>query len=187
MKYFTKYLPVEGEIKEGDTALNNHGNPFTVTIAYSKEQVLALNNNPHFKKVKLFLCSRDIQLGDIVFNKYYSEYQWPAGKILNTNSEVMDAGMLSGGEPDHTTDYKYPEGEWEYHHQTYKVIGEVSPNAIWVKEGMEFENEELIVHVDEYNRFTIPVWLAHLRFVGGKDKEKPYTIQFKCFTCNTFH
>lgn len=58
-KYFTKYIPADGEIKEGDMVLDT----------LSGEIVCWWDGNnwdKYDKKVKLFLCSRDIQVGDTV-------------------------------------------------------------------------------------------------------------------------
>lgn len=105
MKYFTKYLPVEGEIKEGDYYLNN-GTPTKRTEGTEDKSYL------NQQKVKLFLCSRDIQVGDTVHYPLnnYIPVQWLGGN-------------LTGHE--------------------FKVIGEISPNAIWVKEGDEFDEDQI--------------------------------------------
>lgn len=106
-QYFAKYLPVEGEIKEGLPALFTDG---VIAIPLQCNVELAKKNGA--KVVKLFLCSRDVNLGDDVldsnFNKHY----------------VSDNYM--------TNKHQW-EGNW------FKVIGEISPNAKWVKEGDEFD------------------------------------------------
>lgn len=107
--YFAKYLPVEGEIKEGDMYWFN-GSP---------TELRKDNNDAHgmcsCKKVKLFLCSRDIQIGDKV--------RWLTGNGEWGNSVVT-------GDPSKLI-------------ETYKVIGEISPEAIWVKEGDEFDEGDI--------------------------------------------
>lgn len=113
MKYFAKYLPVEGEIKEGDMAITIRGEIFQAT----KE-----NNDPIYgdKRIKLFLCSRAIYVGDMI--------------------------TLDGVEFIH-----YDEGEvdsiwYEHIKKGFKVIGEISKDAAWVKEGDEFNEDELLLY-----------------------------------------
>lgn len=120
-EYFAKYLPVEGEIKEGDkfihTELNEKGIYTAINIDANfidsvrgegdefSDPVVPIR---YCKKVKLFLCSRD--------------------------------------NPD-------------------EIIGEVSEDAKWVKEDMEFSQED----IDIYD-------VQHL----------PTIVHFKCPHCGTF-
>lgn len=116
--YFAKYLPVEGEIKEGDWVLSSHKDPNLGPWLYhliGKEWEEYEEDCKWYpgKKAKLFLCSRDIQVGDKV--------QWCYGTMnfieeQRTFLEEVDA---------------------------FKVIGEISPKAIWVKEGDEFEEDQI--------------------------------------------
>ncbi len=55
--YFTKYLPVKGEIKDGELGLSINN------AIYTHQEHLGSN---YGKPVRLFLCSRDIQVGDEV-------------------------------------------------------------------------------------------------------------------------
>lgn len=181
-KYFVKYIPVGGEIKkvEVGTILKIHlamGTEYIVTSVEGDKYTCDLReglNNDDTKyggfgsikglkddeivgKVKLFLCSRDIQEGDRV------RVEWNDGKT--TEEIVAKFNYWIEGEP------------------VYKVIGEVSPNAIWVKEGMEFEEDQVQVHVDEYNIFTLKGWFTYHLYKN----HVPSFLQFKCFTCGTFH
>lgn len=146
MKYFTKYLPVPGEIKKGDLwkeAGSDH-------LHYGQlEATLKKANEAGHKKVKQFLCSRDIQVGDLVFVP-----------------DQEEAGNVVDGE-----DLKY----WKSKN-AYKEIGEVSPAAIWVKEGMEFDENDI-----QYWLEMSGVW-----FRFNKPKVNGL-VRFKCPTCNTFH
>lgn len=107
--YFAKYLPVEGEIKKGDIV---QWGPFRgpVYAAGGKD----------IKKLKLFLCSRNIQVGDKV--------EWiPFNTSSDVHSAIVDDGNL-------------------YHINKlnpFKILGEISPDATWVKEGDEFEEDEI--------------------------------------------
>lgn len=107
-KYFAKYLPVEEEIKKEDYALNPSNRKIVrVNAACLKNLV-----TPEWKKVKLFLCSRDVQVGD---------------KCWTTVGGCYD-----------TFQEGYDKQYW------FKVIGEISPDAIWVKEGDEFDEDEIL-------------------------------------------
>lgn len=107
-KYFAKYLPVEGEIKEGDWVINPNK---PLQRAYIQSDPIYLKE---YRKAKLFLCSRDIQVGDLVFALNEEE----AGNVVDLK------------------DLCY----WQSK-KSYKIIGEISPEATWVKEGDEFEGE----------------------------------------------
>lgn len=119
--YFAKYLPVEGEIEVGDYFVDEYKQIYKCTkkdnggtwgSGYSRSINLKLS-----KKVKLFLCSRDIQVGDEV-TSYIS------GKKIKANLFP------------HT------------HPHFVKVIGEISPDATWVKEGQEFSEEEVKINFE---------------------------------------
>ena len=119
---FVKYLPVEGEIEEGDKWFDKNHNVIEARGPETGKKILiALANANNRKKAKLFLCSRDIKVGD----KYWSE-------ITNSyhiceNEDDME--MLNS-----INDRYNKEAE-----KRYKVIGEISPKATWVKEGDEFD------------------------------------------------
>lgn len=70
---------------------------------------------PVKEKVKLFLCSRDIQVGDEITNSNY----------YNTSLKVDELPLRKA--------YK----NW------YKIIGEISSDATWVKEGDEFTEDQI--------------------------------------------
>lgn len=116
-QYFAKYLPVEGEIKEGDyyssaTGIYKHtgGKNYVILSTY--------------KKVKLFLCSRDIKVGDKVFC-----FDVHLNNPLHPPERYIDPWRIRT--------------EGDTCNACIKVIGEISPNAIWVKEGDEFEERDI--------------------------------------------
>lgn len=126
--YFTKYLPVDGDIKEGDSYQH-----FTGRI-YHDFSRQATYKNKGDKKVKLFLCSRDIQVGDTFFvdrDDYKSGPHISEG-IIDERGHIWHPNIKE--EPNYTL------GAEES--VCYKVIGEISPNATWVKEGDEFLGPE---------------------------------------------
>lgn len=147
-KYFAKYLPIEGEIKEGHLFRDEFGyiRPFTDddTIMYEHSK-----NKP--SAVKLFLCSDNIKVGE--------EYLFNVGYAAGT--KIADEEALEDIQKG--TDIGF------------KLIGEISPGAIWVKEGDEFiaegndcevfpyhehEEDESIVYVDKEGRpVDVPIFL----------------------------
>lgn len=142
-KYFAKYLPVEGGFKR--VVKNDQGIP----IDYHQE-------------VKLFLCSRDIQVGDKIWDKIGEIY------IEVNNKKALELY------------YKYNNGNW------IKVIGPISPQALWVKEGDKFDENQLAYSSKEIecgpfelSQFT----RQECSFLETEELE----ILVKCPTCKTFH
>ncbi|VDM07213.1 unnamed protein product [Wuchereria bancrofti] len=165
-------IEVAGEIKQGDIVQNEHG------IATVYEGEAEYHNKHNSRKVKLFLCSRDIQVGDKVLwekqtyalGERYEEY---VGKIYELKEPIgLGLGMII------LKDY-YPKKSFEEcraiivnmlkrhnrerteeqinentrmnvetsgdlhlkvgynisENDVIKVIGQISPEATWVKEG----------------------------------------------------
>jgi hypothetical protein len=198
MKYFAKYLPVEGEIKEGDKF-------FAWDTLQSRLAVLADKNSPApIKIAKLFLCSRDIQVGDKVrasgcvrrdkqLDGHPVEiygYRYDAAKEITLKVPKQGANKdLWSIEEDDTlvTDSSI-----------VKLIGEISPDAIWVKEGDEFEEDNLRIQVDFKRPDSDYPWLKtdmynlhHLNEELILQEDDIFvskdTIQVRCHTCKNFH
>lgn len=162
MKYFAKYLPVEGEIKEGDMFSVNG---FVGPTILKADKDIPITAGVGIKKVKLFLCSRDIQVGDTVIDQVGRKWE---------NMEECFVITSRGWNELHP---KQP---------CYKVIGEISQEATWVKEGDEFDGYEVWWW-----------WQGHFFFKIKEEDESFYTkakskgveerIKVKCPTCKTFH
>lgn len=171
MKYFAKYLPVEGEIGEDDYIYEKSLSDVSIHKVYKRNDELVFfrftnvpiklskANNP--KKVKLFLCNRDIEIGDkfIVPDHYLETYD----TMLSDEVECTDIS-----EDDKIIHFKCGTSIGGIMHSgvfreenPYKIIGEISSKAIWVKEGDEFDEDEV-----EY--------ALEVAFI-------------KCPTCKTFH
>lgn len=164
LKYFCKYLPVEGETKEGDRFIDKGVNNLIGTA-----HIPEYYDNPHvsyyngYQKVKLFLCSRDIQIGDKIWSKITDELI----EYRYTNSIDFEENLPPSysGEPDKTA---------------FKVIGEISPEATWVTENQEFNKTE--VRKAWLNKFT-------KKFSLNPNPIEAYIEmwQIKCPTCKKFH
>ena len=133
MKYFTKYLPVEGEIEiKKKTPLVRPDGKFTFFNIDTPEKVKKFKESfepKGYKPAKLFLCNRDIQIGDKI--TYMDKYQ---GTL-----EASTIGKYQFTDQDGGIHYLHL-GDEIY---GFKVIGEISPEATWVKEGDEFEEEDV--------------------------------------------
>jgi hypothetical protein len=99
---------------------------------------------------KLILCSRDIQAGDEIWNDFSKSF-------VEIGQEYIDTMTTLKAET------------------SFKKIGEVSPDAKWVKEGMEFDEEDL--YYQGGFQGTIP----------DNYKEVNGMIEVKCPYCGTFH
>lgn len=185
--YFVKYLPVKGEIEEGELCeshqtifSNNHSKQYIKEswheiVTYSKHGIKTSSryDTIELQKVKLFLCSRDIQIGDKVMQ-------------LHPNSKVKQP--------------IYPEGEYileKYTESTFKVIGKISPGATWIKEGDEFDREDVqSLYKGKIQLLPIYEHDYHVTLLGSrKQKEailsnlpvKEYIAFFRCPVCKDFH
>lgn len=125
MKYFAKYRPVKGDIKEGDFYHVVGSNEY---FQSGLGENTSVKKYPHdrwdklLQKVKLFLCSRDIEVGDMFI------YVPPDGE----GKELTQIATENTIEALKTITFPY-----------WKVIGEISPEARWVKEGDEFNEDEV--------------------------------------------
>lgn len=139
MKYFAKYLPVEGEnvqigtkVKyllafgaigtvtriDGDRAYTDEGTDINgeFSISASKDPKYLIEIISHNK---LFLCSRDIQVGDKVMGLLLDKSGYKEHTLTNSNEEVKLA--IESGD--------------------FKVIGEIlTPGII---ENQEFTEKEI--------------------------------------------
>lgn len=125
IKYFTKYLPVEGEINEGDHVIDPRIAPKD-GLDYIKEDnfINAMGEDVilpdwktrfNFQKQKLFVCSKDIQVGDKL-------------TCADGNTSIIETeSQLKFLAPD----------IW------FKVVGEISSEATWVLEEDQFNDDEI--------------------------------------------
>lgn len=116
--YFAKLIPVEKDsssnIWQWNNYINNTGWEYISDSDMDAIIAHGLRPAPEFRKVKLFLCSRDIQVGDEV----------RLGNMGNTHGIADEHNYLKNL-------------------GAFKVIGEISQEATWVKEGDEFDEEQI--------------------------------------------
>lgn len=161
---FTKYFKVTGELNEGDLFLIDNKPSIHKFLGMDKEMdnyvwmrviegyegeagkeyMAHIVNIQGKDKVKMYLCSRDIKEGDTVF------FRLAAGAVEKqlTCIETYMSPNITGNET-LTAVIKDDDFVSQIHttpdetNQCYKVIGEVSQNALWVKPGDEFNLEDL--------------------------------------------
>lgn len=139
-QYFAKFLPVEGKPKEGDWIIDSHSEPnltyfgtiYTHLIGEELNFYKAQNEYYPGVKVELFLCSKDIQVGDKVFH----ERGW-IGTVIETDyNDQPEVEVTWEGNEKNTaasrTSLKY----------LTKKIGHISIDANWVKNGDEFDEDD---------------------------------------------
>ena len=115
-KYFAKYLPVEGEMEDGDIYKSKFRveHKFYHYVKFNKNNS-TIPKDDFLGRHKLFLCSNDIEVGD----EYISV---DGSSIVKTLCRAKNS-FLKG---------------------SYKIIGEISRDALlFVKEGDEFTLEEV--------------------------------------------
>lgn len=147
-KLFTKYLSVVGR-KSPRCILKNKNSGHIATLVCSKDPYMYDDN---WEVVKLFVCSRNIKVGDkvkapVILNgqnawstSAYLNYKGNFQQVVGIDKEFIVTGNthINGGgftTEDSVVICKY---------NSYKIIGEVSPDALsYVKEGQEFSEDEV--------------------------------------------
>lgn len=144
--YFAKYIPETGNISVGDKIRSEGISKRAVTVieindeegyyltdeldladplggwyySVDKDKAVKLSNS-------LFLCYTDIQVGDTFFDQVDRKWE-------NVESNWVEAAK----DWNNVKPSFHPRESW-----CYKVIGKISPNATWVKEGDEFREDEI--------------------------------------------
>lgn len=168
--YFAKYLPVKGEIKEGDKFVQQKE---ILTKGSGKQRVAGGGD---IKLIKLFLVNRDIQVRDEVINLEIDSTPITIDNIVNNSVWFQE----TPGE------YKLKD--------CFKVVGEIILDAlVYVKENQEFDETDLepllycIKHPDE----SIPLGnikqLSEWMNLNPNPTKYKVVISIKCPTCKHFH
>ena len=137
MKYFASFISVDEKIKQNDWALKPDNSIVRVNEAAAKH----LAND--WKKLKLYIVSNEgIKKGDKICVELYEDcspnrYHAIVG-ILTKDYIQDDPICIIDGNTIILTDKDGCDNS-----RIYKIIGEVSKDAIWVKEGDVFEENEL--------------------------------------------
>jgi len=160
-KYFAKHLPVEGEVKFANSV-----------------------SCPAFN---LSLCSRDIQIGDEV---------WEEGIDSPIGEEVLK--IAHDGIYGNVAIYRLEDGSQtsDFCTNLFKVIGEISKAARWVKEGDEFDEDQIQRDIltkwyageDDYTEYCHYHPKGNEKFVCASDEEFicEHPIKIICPCCGDF-
>lgn len=146
MKYFAKWIPVEGEIEKGDyfqiekdsvgMVTSIEGNKFSAVgiTGFFATKKSSTNHVVNLRqKMVLFLCTRDIKVGeDFVHIE--------RGEGVFTVADELDLQVMEG---------------WKNMKKVYKVIGLISSEAKWIREGDEFDEERIQITCNK----TLTEWL----------------------------
>lgn len=136
-------------------------------------------------KRMLFLCSIDINIGDKVVQK------------LNTGRWPVDVGTVSkfneNGFP-FIAEMPYEFKSINSKSNVGKVIGEISPGALWVKDKDELCSDDIdegfFYHLNKDNITNDRQWIRwndDKSLLAYKENNMPLVIRIKCPTCQTFH
>lgn len=189
-KYFVKYLFVEGEIKEGDYFKTTEGallkcsgregeivygpkNGFIGTFAKEQYTPYKMGNSGYYRNQilfihNLFLCSRDIQVGERMYCETTRRYGKAATVKRDKKNVITYISILYEDKPEQKTGWGiFPD-------TALKVIGEIITPGI--KEGQEYnENQVKVIdcghHVEccDYELSLCPVkkYYGEKSFNGG--------------------
>jgi hypothetical protein len=174
-RFFSKLMTIEGKIQEGDFAMKEDGQIVYVNEAASKHLA------DSWKRVRMVICDTQISVGNNIW--YYSRdnsilFNDILAKIEGDNIFLEDDRMIG-----------YPV-EYDSFHMCYlkktafKIVGSVSDESKWVKEGIEFDEEDLnwmVYHNDE-DTFFYPI-----SNYEKNTNDWRTTIAIKCPNCNIFH
>ena len=83
-------------------------------------------------KKKFFLCSKELQVGDLVWDEVYDR--------KDIVIEHLSLGLVSFRSYSEAMQPHFPITQKE---KLTKIIGPISPKAIWIKEDDSFEEEEI--------------------------------------------
>lgn len=166
--YFAKILPVPGGIKVGDIVQANQdsliGKYGPLLLPLSKAEI----DDKEYSKVALYLCSRDVKIGTP--NIWCEGYD----KLFGCMSRDTKHGMLNL--------HIKENGEYRAAHSAKEedcmaVIGLISPEATWIKEGDEFD-EDQVKFKWRPNGYDLEGNLTVIKHI--------FRISVKCPCCNTF-
>lgn len=149
-QYFAKWLPVEGEIKEGNWVIGATMVVYRLEGEEWKTYLEFKSIATSIKRVKLFLCSRDIKVGDRILDEDLLQDE----RICSIDEIIGDG-------------YR----KW------IRKIGEISPEATWVKEGDEFTADQLDVAGTEPDNFHS---LSLILSLGDKEPNTTYYVKGSC-------
>lgn len=139
-KYFLKYLPIPGPINQGDKVLHNGEVLTTKTFDtwFGKWDFIEKNISPvkydkNIQRAGLFLCTRDIKVGDIVRFKLWSGGPWKDVEVTDVFDDNGKVVIIRDG------DFKI-QTSIDAMNWCFKIIGQALNEGL--KEGQEFTEKQ---------------------------------------------
>lgn len=119
------------------------------------------------KKVndKLMLVSRDIQVSDMI------TVDKSKGKVISITGLCAEI------------DLGWSSTQTKPLSDCIKIVGEISPEAMWIKEGDEFTEENIAF----YTISIVEGWENHTDYNTWVNSSYNKEIRIKCPTCGHFH
>lgn len=176
--YFAKYLVANGHFQYAGANIRHKK---TGQIGKIKKVGEGLDET-QYEHVKLFLCSRDIQVGDKVYMND-SRFSEPiiVGSFL-INGEHRVGWYPEGFQVNTERKLQGVKGFGNYG----KVIGEISPDATWAKEGDEFDEDKISI----WEKIKPQEWkhkqIEQYKKLMGKVNPEHFMIRLKG-PCGHFH
>lgn len=171
MQFFSKYLPIEGEIKEGDWFRRKDGE------LVGKWNLIPDYDLTNYTKVVMFFCSKNIIKGEIlrVFKPDMSYW---------IDCELLE--IVTDGETEAFKLNSPKFGEFaSLSKNCFKIIGEVSPAAIWIKENDTFKEDEIRIKLINQGYKIQP---EQLKYVPENEQHKwTPLVEIKNPSCGCFH
>ena len=177
--YFIKWLTVEGEIKEGDHySFEGRINLCKGSILPELEKLYD-RKMVEYQKVKLFLCSRKIEVGDKFLNPRHGLFGWKEHVCTNiemgSGENYYPKEMLLWYKED-GIDY------WLKLDKCYKIIGELPEDTIG-KDGNELEEDEWRFYSPDIKAVLDKASMLKPPYL----LRSQYIIQLQCSCCKEFH
>lgn len=167
--FFAAYIPVSGEIQDGDT-IRYDGEYYKVVKGPSSgpgeiEMDLVKYLHSNVQKVALLLCSYDIKEGDMV------------------SSLLTDRTYFTKASKEHVSSNKNVDNNNRY----FKVVGEVSPKASWVKDGDKIDVNELDSFDGKIIYYCLPLEPdKELSHRSSKQNNIWRFVKIRCRCCGMF-
>jgi hypothetical protein len=159
-KYFVEIIPVEGEIKDGVDVIFNIGSDVV------------------HRNIKVDSTSVYDSNGKLLFDK----------ECTIRVKLVLCSRDIKKGDEIYSDFDKSPLGKSGVDAQgfNFKIIGEISPEATWVKKGMEFDRNEIQPHY-LFGGSTWRQWPDDTDESYWLEDNRPCMVKIKCTNCKTFH
>lgn len=129
---------------------------------------------------RMMLCTRNIKAGDEIYLPEINEYHKFREYSTNNGGSII-CESLNG--------QHYEEFAYQSH---FRIIGEISPEAKWIKEGDEFEEDQIRIDMidrkfpSESHYDIEDLELTNAIFIKNRPDRFYISIAVECPCCKTF-